>query len=123
MSSRDTWAVGPSGSLPLPATPAPPSRPDLPASSASAWAQPLVAQSLPVRGSFATAESWKRIGAVLGVFWAFFFLLTIPGWLALGHYKKWKRGEIDTPNGLIMWGFGFSALMVLVILISLGSES
>ena len=122
MSTRDTWAVGPSGPIPAP----PPSRPDLPApevTSPSAWSQALVSRptTVPVHSSFATAESWRRTGAVLGVFWAFWFFLTIPGWYALGHYKKWKRGQIATPNGLIFWGLGFSALVVLGILVSVAS--
>lgn len=74
-------------------------------------------------GSFQAAEGWKRAGAILGVVWAFFFLLTIPGWLALSHYKKWKRDEIPTPYGLIWWGYGFSALIVLVVLMSATSPS
>jgi hypothetical protein len=75
----------------------------------------------PLRNSFERAETWKRVGAILGVVWAFFFLLTIPGWLALAHYKKWKRGEITTPYGLISWGYGFSALILIAMLASSGS--
>jgi len=73
--------------------------------------------------SFRAAESWKRVGAILGVVWAFFFLLTIPGWLALSHYKKWKRDEIPTPYGLIWWGYGFGALIFILVLTSATSPS
>jgi hypothetical protein len=74
-------------------------------------------------GSYATAETWKRVGAVLGVIWAFFFFLTIPGWIALGHYRKWKRDEIRTPYGLIWWGYIFGGLLVLGVLASVASPS
>ena len=52
----------------------------------------------------------------MGVIGGFFFLLTIPGWIALSHYRKWKRAEIGTPNGLIVWGYIWTGLLALAIL-------
>jgi hypothetical protein len=62
---------------------------------------------------FETAPPWKRVGAVVGVIGSFFFLLTIPGWFALAHYRKWKRNEIPTPTGLIIWGYIWGGFMLL----------
>jgi hypothetical protein len=64
---------------------------------------------------FSTAPTWKRAGAILGVVGGFCFLLTIPGWIALAHYKRWKRDEIRTPNGLIAWGYFFTAAILFAI--------
>jgi Mg/Co/Ni transporter MgtE len=71
-----------------------------------------------MQDTFSTAPRWKRVGAILGVVWSFLFFFTIPGWFALGHYKKWKRGEIATPNLLIGWGYAFAALVIVVMLSS-----
>jgi hypothetical protein len=103
----DSWAAGPAAEMP----PLPP-RPDMnPTPVASA-------RSVLRTASYQTSEDWKRIGAVLGVVWAFFFLLTIPGWLALSHYRKWKRDEIATPFGLIWWGYGFSTLLLFMVVVA-----
>ena len=106
----DPWAAG---SAPPP--PMAPPRPDM-----NAYA-PSARPPTSVRGSFERSETWQRVGAILGIIWAFLFLFTIPGWLALGHYKKWKRGEIDTPFGLIWWGYGFVALVLIAMVASSGS--
>jgi hypothetical protein len=106
----DPWA---GGSTPPP--PMAPPRPDVNTYTSSTHL------STSVHGSFERSETWQRVGAILGIVWAFCFLLTIPGWLALAHYKKWKRGEIDTPFGLIWWGYGFSALILIAIVASSGS--
>jgi hypothetical protein len=106
----DPWAKAPTP----PASLTPP-RPDV-----RTYAAPA-SLTTSAQGSFARSESWQRVGGILGIVWAFFFLLTIPGWLALGHYKKWKRGEIDTPYGLIWWGYAFSAVVVIVLVSSAGS--
>jgi hypothetical protein len=111
MSIDDPWAA-----TPTTIGPAAPPRPDTLGAVAAAPLAPSYAA-----GDYARAQSWKRAGAILGVVWAFFFLLTIPGWLALAHYKKWKRNEITTPYGLIWWGYGFSALVVIAVLSSAGS--
>jgi hypothetical protein len=84
------------------------------------WVRSVV-QSSGGMNSFTTAPTWKRVGAILGVIWAFFFLLTIPGWLTLFHYRKWRRGEIPTPNGLIIWGLGFSTFVGIVLLLAISS--
>jgi hypothetical protein len=98
-----------------PPAPSAPPRPDVNVS------EPSTNVPVPLANAFEGAETWKRVGAILGIVWAFFFLLTIPGWLALAHYKKWKRGEINTPYGLIWWGYGFSALILIAMLASSGS--
>jgi hypothetical protein len=97
----DSWAAGPAVAVP----PLPP-RPDVVRSAAA------------TTSSYGTAEAWKRVGAVLGIVWAFFFFLTIPGWIALSRYRKWKRDEITTPFGLIWWGYGFGALVVFTMVMS-----
>jgi hypothetical protein len=48
---------------------------------------------------------------------ALLVLAPIPGWFALGHYRKWKRAQIPRPNGLIAWGLGFSAFFVVMMII------
>lgn len=105
-SNPGSWAAGPAAKRP-----SVPARPDV-ASGVSVAMTPPIHPS----GSYETSEGWKRTGAVLGVVWSFFFLLTIPGWIALSHFRKWKRNEIGTPYGLIWWGYGFGAVVVLGII-------
>jgi hypothetical protein len=100
MSDSETWNAGP-------VPPAPP-RPDAPSTTPA----PSGAKE-----TYATAPSWQRVGAVLGVIWAFPFLLTIPGWLTLRHRARWKRGEVPTPHLLIAWGYFMSAGMVIVAVV------
>lgn len=105
----DSWAAGPAAAMP----PLPP-RPDVaPTLGAAASARPTTTTC-----SYRAAETWKRIGAVLGIIWAFLFLFTIPGWIALSRYRKWKRDEITTPFGLIWWGYGFGVLVVFTMVVS-----
>ena len=104
----DSWAAGPLAEMP----PLPP-RPDIDPAIAVGSA-PLAM----MMDSYRTAEAWQRVGAVLGVIWAFFFFLTIPGWLALSRYRRWKRGETKTPFGLIWWGYGFGALFLCLVIAS-----
>lgn len=104
----DNWAAGPVSTR----SSAPP-RPDQ-GLTASALPSPRLAP--PAQETFATAPGWKRAGAVLGVVGAFFFFLTIPGWLALGRYKKWKAGEIPTPDLLIGWGYVITTLFVIAMI-------
>lgn len=69
-------------------------------------------------------QGWRKFFAVVGVVGAFFFFFTIPGWMCLSIYRKWKRGEYVSgggrtqPTGLIVWGFIFSALVVIVIAVA-----
>jgi hypothetical protein len=115
---RDAWASGPSMTPPAPA--GIPDRPDVPGIRPNPWVRSVV-QPTTLTGSYASAPAWKRFGAGLGVFWAFLFFLTIPGWFALAHFKKWRRGEIPTPNGLIIWGLGFSGFVAALVLLTLAS--
>jgi hypothetical protein len=103
---RDTWAFGPVSKP----TGAPP-RPD-----AQPTSTPAPRIHFSASQAYEEAESWKRIGALLGVIWAFLFFLTIPGWLAMSHRKKWKRGAIGTPFGLIWWGYGFGVLLLIAVI-------
>jgi hypothetical protein len=111
---RDTWAFGPAGKP----TGAPPPRPD-----AQPISTPTPRPHFSASHAYEEAESWKRIVAVLGVIWAFLFFLTIPGWLAMSHRKKWKRGEIGTPFGLIWWGYGFGVLLLIGVFSTISSPS
>lgn len=49
-------------------------------------------------------RGWRKFFAIAGIVFAFPFLLTIPGWIALSAYRKWKAGERQQPTGLIVWG-------------------
>jgi hypothetical protein len=49
-------------------------------------------------------RGWRKFFAIVGIVLAFPFLLTIPGWIALSAYRKWKAGERQQPTGLIVWG-------------------
>ena len=91
--------------------PAPPPRPDV------AVAVPTAIGPVTRYETFSSVPSWKRFGAIMGVVGGFFFFLTIPGWIALSHYRKWKRNEIPTPNGLIAWGYIWLGLLALVLIV------
>jgi hypothetical protein len=67
--------------------------------------------SLP--GSYASATRWQRVLAIVGIVFAFPFLLTIPGWIGVSHYGKWKRGEGPRPTGYMIWGALGIALLVV----------
>lgn len=108
----DNWSAGPKAALP-----APPPRPD------GVVALRPLAVAVPGPETFSSVPSWKRFGAIMGVVGGFFFLLTIPGWIALSHYRKWKRNEIPTPNGLIVWGYIWLAIVVLVLVGAAASPS
>ncbi len=117
----DTWALGPKNE-----TLVTPPRPDLPGLAVQTQPEVIGAAvqtwaTVRPTETFQTAPPWKRVGAVLGVVWSFFFFLTIPGWLALGRYKKWKAGDIPTPHLLIGWGYCFLGLLLLVVLSDLSS--
>jgi len=66
-------------------------------------------------------KGWRKFIAIVGVVGAFFFFFTIPGWMCLSTYRKWKRGEYvgrggrTQPTGLVVWGVIFSALVVIAI--------
>jgi len=58
----------------------------------------------PLHPSIQGPRGWRRFFAVAGIVGGFFFLFTIPGWAALGTYRRWKAGERGQPNLLIVWG-------------------
>ena len=62
-------------------------------------------------------HGWKKFFAVMGIIGGFFFLLTIPGWIALSTYNKWKRGERDEPGLLIGWGALVSLCLAVTFVI------
>jgi hypothetical protein len=80
-----------------------------------AWLKPPPAQGnrLLLRcplGATLGPRGWRKFFAVSGIVFAFFFFLTIPGWIALRTYRRWKAGERSQPNILIAWGmFSFIA--------------
>jgi len=66
-------------------------------------------------------KGWRKFFAVVGVVGAFFFFFTIPGWMCLSTYRKWKRGQYvgrsgrTQPTGLIAWGVIFLAVVIIGI--------
>jgi hypothetical protein len=66
-------------------------------------------------------KGWRKFFAIVGVVGAFFIFFTIPGWMCLSTYRKWKRGEYvgrsgrTQPIGLIAWGVVVSAVVVIAI--------
>ena len=56
---------------------------------------------------------WQKALAILGIICAFPFLLTIPGWVAIGRYRKWKSGEKGAPFGLMVWGVVVTCLVII----------
>lgn len=60
-------------------------------------------------------QGWPKAVAILGVVTGFFFLLTIPGWILLSYYRRWRRGEVSG-TGLIVWGYISMILWPLMIL-------
>jgi hypothetical protein len=58
----------------------------------------------------------------MGVVFAFPFLLTIPGWIALSVYRKWKDGKRNQPTALIFWGIVATTLFVILAALSIASR-
>lgn len=46
---------------------------------------------------------------------AFPFFLTIPGWIALGSYRKWRDGRLSRPNFAFFWAGLFTVLLAVGI--------
>ena len=63
-------------------------------------------------------RGWRKVFAIAGIVYAFFFFLTIPGWYALSVYRKWKAGEREESVGLIAWGI-FGTVLVCTVLVIL----
>jgi hypothetical protein len=78
-----------------------PGRPDEAGRSEDQW---------PKRG-----KRWERVWAIVGIVFGFGFLLTIPGWIGLDHYRKWQRYERTRPTGFIVWGIFMTALVPVII--------
>ena len=60
-------------------------------------------------------RGWNKFVAIVGIVTGFFFLLTIPGWIALTSYRRWKRGE-TTGRGLLVWGYIAIGIWILAFL-------
>src|SRR4051812_725577 len=112
----DTWVAAPRPANPSPSAAAlakvvayPTSSPVYPSRRvATNWANP--------------ASTWNRVVAVVGVVFAFFFLLTLPGWFAAKSYGRWKRYEGDG-RGLLIWGYITIAFWVVVGISALGHSA
>jgi hypothetical protein len=69
--------------------------------------------------SYGTSSTGPRIGpwenrlVILGVIWLFPVFLTIPGWMALKRYRRWRAGELKRPNVILVWGLLMSTLMLM----------
>lgn len=73
---------------------------------------PMLPPPYAAAGSDTGPRGWRKFFAVSGIVFAFFFFLTIPGWIALRTYRRWKAGERGQPNILIAWGmFSFIAYL------------
>jgi hypothetical protein len=101
--NTDTWSAGPTA-----AGIAVPPRPDL---TLPSWTAPTFR-----KGSYDASQWWQRFLAATGVVFAFFFLLTIPGWVALSRYRRWKRGDQPNAYGLMVWGALVSGVFVVGML-------
>jgi hypothetical protein len=64
-------------------------------------------------------RGWRKFFAIVGIVAAFPFLLTIPGWIALSAYRKWKSGERAQPTWLIIWGVIASLLFLVAFVVGL----
>lgn len=79
---------------------------------------PLRPDSPPPRRS-PRGRVWQRVFAVIGIVAALgSIVLIIPGLLGIRSYRRWQRGERDTPLLLISWGILMSpAALYLVVLV------
>lgn len=80
---------------------------------------------LPPPPSFPTLQGprgWRKFFAVAGIVGGFLILLTIPGWVALGTYRRWKAGERGQPNLLIVWGVCFVLLCSAVVIVQVAAR-
>jgi hypothetical protein len=55
-------------------------------------------------------SGWRKFFAIAGIVGGFLILFTIPGWAAIGTYRRWKAGQRGQPNLLIAWGVCFVLL-------------
>jgi hypothetical protein len=58
-------------------------------------------------------RGWRKFFAIARIVFGFLFVLTIPGWVGLLAYRKWKAGERDEPKVLIAWGAIMSSLFAV----------
>jgi hypothetical protein len=47
---------------------------------------------------------WEQVLMWIGLVLGFVIFLTIPGWIGLASYRRWKRGEIERPIFPIVFG-------------------
>ena len=64
----------------------------------------------PLHPTLQGPRGWRKFFAVSGIVGGFLILFTIPGWAALGTYRRWKSGQRGQPNLLIAWGVCFVLL-------------
>jgi hypothetical protein len=95
-----------------PAPPVPGSRPRVAQWDEPRWTQPNVS---PTDSGPPNRMWWQRVLAIAGLVFLFPFLLTIPFWIELGRYRKWKSGEIQRLPFLMAWGAFASVVVLLAI--------
>jgi hypothetical protein len=64
-------------------------------------------------------KPWERGWAIVGIVFAFPFLLTLPGWIGIDHYRKWQNHERDRPIGFIAWGMIMTVFISVFIIVGL----
>ena len=76
----------------------------------------------PLHPTIQGPRGWRRFFAVAGIVGGFLFLFTIPGWAALGTYRRWKAGERGQPNLLIVWGVCFVLLCSAFVVVAVAAR-
>ena len=76
----------------------------------------------PLHPTLQGPRGWRKFFAVAGIVGGFLILLTIPGWAALGTYRRWKAGERGQPNLLIAWGVCFVLLCSAVVVVQVAAR-
>jgi hypothetical protein len=64
-------------------------------------------------------RGWRKARILLGVVTSFFMLLAIPGWFALGSYRRWRDGEQGKP-ALLLRVWSWYVVLVLAIAVPAG---
>ena len=76
----------------------------------------------PLHPTLQGPRGWRKFFAVAGIVGGFLILFTIPGWAALGTYRRWKAGERGQPNLLIVWGVCFVLLCSAVVVVQVAAR-
>jgi len=71
----------------------------------------------------AELTSFQRFLAVLGIIFGFFFLLTIPGWLGIRAWGRYKRGEPSSIRAYMWFGGIMGAILLASSAIGVVSEA